>query len=145
MEALLWLAIMIICIIVEIATLGLTCIWFGFGAIVAFIAALIGVPLPVQVVLFFVVSIATLVFTRPVAKKWLNKGTVKTNYQSVIGKKVKITERVDNLSGTGAGTVDGLEWTVRSADDSIILEVGEIVSVVEIKGVKIIAERIKED
>ncbi len=145
MEALLWLAIMIICIIVEIATLGLTCIWFGFGAIVAFIASLFGAPLPVQIVLFFAVSIITLVFTRPVAKKWLNKGTVKTNYQSVIGKKVKITERVDNLSGTGAGIVDGQEWTVRSSDDRIILEAGEIVSVAEIKGVKIIAERIKEN
>lgn len=144
MEALIWLAIMIICIIVEIATLGLTCIWFGFGAIVAFIAALLGAPLPVQIVLFFVVSIVTLVFTRPVAKKWINKGTVKTNYQSVIGKKVRITERVDNLSGTGAGIVDGLEWTVRSADDSIILEVGETVDVTDVKGVKIIAERVKE-
>ncbi len=145
MEPLLWLAIIIICIVVEIATMGLTCIWFGFGAIVAFIAALFGVPIPVQIALFFVVSIVTLVFTRPVAKKWLNKGTVKTNYQSVIGKKVRITERVDNLSGTGAGVVDGQEWTVRSTDDSIILEVGEIVGVAEIRGVKIIAERIKED
>lgn len=144
MEALLWLAILIICIIVEIATMGLTCIWFGFGSIVAFIAALLRAPVPVQIVLFFVVSIVSLIFTRPVAKKWLNKGTVKTNYQSVIGKKVRITERVDNLSGTGAGIVDGLEWTVRSADDGIILEVGEIVGVAEIKGVKIIAERIKE-
>lgn len=145
MDVLLWLAVMIVCIIVEIVTLGLTCIWFGFGAAAAFIAALFGVPWPVQLVIFFAVSIITLIFTRPIAKKWLNKGTVKTNYQSVIGKKVRITERVDNLSGTGAGIVDGLEWTVRSIDDNIIIEAGEIAGVAEIKGVKIIAERIKED
>ena len=145
MDALIWLAVMIVCIIIEAATLGLTTIWFAFGSIAAFIAAMLKAPIPVQVALFIVVSIASLLITRPIAMKWFNKGTQKTNYQEIIGVKVKITQTVDNYAETGAGTVNGMSWTVRSADDDVVLNVDDIAQVVDIKGVKLIAKKIEED
>lgn len=145
MDALFWLILIIVCIVIEIATLGLTSIWFAVGAIAAFVAALFGLPVPGQVVLFFAVSIITLLFTRPIALKWFNKGTHKTNYQSIIGQKARITERVDNIAETGSAVVNGQEWTARSADDNISIDIGETVNITDIRGVKIIVERIKED
>ena len=143
--ALFWLILIIICIIVEIATLGLTSIWFAAGAVAAFIAALLRAPIPVQVILFFVVSVIALIFTRPIALKWFNRGTQKTNYQSIIGQKARITQRVDNLAETGSAVVNGQEWTARSADDNISMDIGETVNIIDIRGVKIIVERFKED
>lgn len=143
--ALFWLILIIVCIIVEIATLGLTSIWFAVGAVAAFIAALLRAPIPVQVILFFVVSVIALIFTRPIALKWFNRGTQKTNYQSIIGQKARITQRVDNLAETGSAVVNGQEWTARSADDNISMDVGETVNITDIRGVKIIVERFKED
>lgn len=139
-----WLILMIICIVIEAATLALTSVWFVFGAIAAFIAALFGAPLPVQIALFLGVSIVTLIITRPIAVKWLNKDTVKTNYQEVIGKKARVTQRVDNLSGTGTAVIDGLEWTARSSSDEVTYEAGEIAEVADIKGVKVILNKSRE-
>ena len=123
MEALIWLALMIVCIIIEAATLGLTTIWFAFGSIAAFIAAMFKAPIPVQIALFLVVSIVSLIITRPIAMKWFNKGTQKTNYQELIGVKVRITQTVDNYAETGAGTIGGMVWTVRSAEDDVVLNI----------------------
>lgn len=144
-DALFWLILIIVCIIVEIATLGLTSIWFAVGAVAAFIGALFGIPIPVQIILFFVVSVISLLVTRPIALKWFNKGTQKTNYQSIIGQKARITERIDNLAETGSAIVNGQEWTARSADDNMSIDVGETVNITDIRGVKIIVERLKED
>ena len=59
-----WLIAAIIFAVSEALTVGLVTIWFAGGALVALAAALLGVGIPVQVVLFFVVSVGLLVSTR---------------------------------------------------------------------------------
>lgn len=66
MEPLYWLILLAIFLVIEIITLGLTTIWLAGGALVGFLAAVLHVPLPIQIVLFLVVSIVLIVFTRPV-------------------------------------------------------------------------------
>ena len=68
-----WLALIIIFIVIEIATVALTSIWLAGGALAAFILSFIGVDLSWQIVAFFVVSVILMVFTRPFAKKYINK------------------------------------------------------------------------
>ena len=65
----LWIILIILFAVVEIATVGLTSIWFAGGAFVAALAGLAGVSLTIQVALFLIVSIILLVLTRPVAVK----------------------------------------------------------------------------
>ena len=86
-----------------------------------------------------------LFFTRPVAVKYLNKKRVKTNYEGLIGKVVKITQRVDNYNQTGAAMVNGTEWTVRSESDDVIIEPGTKVKIVNISGVKLIVTEYREE
>ena len=69
MDAIVWLGIVIVLIIIEIATLGLTTIWFAGGALAACIAALLQADLMIQVLLFLAVSVLLLLFTRPVAAR----------------------------------------------------------------------------
>ena len=47
-----WMLIMIVLLVIELLTLGLTTIWFAAGALVAILAAALGAPLFVQIALF---------------------------------------------------------------------------------------------
>lgn len=138
MIALGWLAILIIMVVVEIATMGLTTIWFAGGALVAFIASALGAGLPVQIILFFAVSCVLLAFTRPVVKKRFNQDRVRTNAESLIGEKGVVLETIDNLNAAGQVQVRGQEWTARSREDGITIPKDKVVTVLAIEGVKLI-------
>lgn len=139
MEGLFWLVVIVVMAIIEIITLGLTTIWFAGGALVAFIACLFGAELPVQIVLFIAVSVLLLAFTRPFAVKFINKGKIATNAESLIGKNAIVLEEIDNLKAQGVATVNGQEWTARSVEDTVIAK-DAVVEIVEIKGVKLMVK-----
>ncbi|WP_075721808.1 NfeD family protein [Roseburia sp. 499] len=134
-----WLAIIVVMAIIEIITLGLTTIWFAGGALIAFIASLFGVSLPIQIVLFVIVSLVLLVFTRPFAVKFVNKNQTRTNAESLIGKSAIVLEDINNLKAEGAVSVNGQEWTARAVDDTVITK-DTVVEIVEIKGVKLMVK-----
>lgn len=140
-----WLIILAIMVIAEIATMGLATIWFAGGALVAFIAALAGAPIPAQIVLFFIVSIVLLVFTRPLARKHFNSKVEKTNAESLIGEKAVVLEPINNLEATGQVQVRGQEWTARARNNNRQIPKDEIVKIVAIEGVKLIVEEIIEE
>lgn len=135
-----WLALVILLIIAECATVGLVSIWFAGGSLVAMFLAMAGAKPVWQVVTFLVVSLLLLILTRPIAVKHFNKKKTKTNYQSVIGSVVRITETVDNFNQTGAAFADGKEWTVRATEDGVIIKAGEAAEVVAVEGVKLIVK-----
>ena len=141
METYIWLGLMVLFVLVEAATAGLTTIWFAGGALVAFLASLLGGSTVLQVVLFFLVSLVLLIFTRPVVKKYLNSRTLKTNADSLIGRTAVVSEEISNLNATGTITVDGMPWTARSAVTEEIIPVGTEVTVVSLTGVKCIVRR----
>ena len=134
---LMWMILIAIFIVVEIITLGLTTVWFVGGAVVALIAGAVGADIGIQVVLFFVVSVALLFFVRPSACRRFNSHRVKTDIETIIGAEGKVLETIDNFNQKGVVALAGKEWTARSAYASIIPE-GAKVSVVEISGVKLI-------
>ena len=90
-----------------------------------------------------ITSIVLLVFTRPIATKYFNKNRTKTNVESVAGKQAIVTVTIDNLKGEGQIVTDGMEWTARSMDSSVIEE-GTIVTIEKIEGVKAIVKIRKE-
>ena len=140
-----WLGAFGVLLLIEILTLGLTTIWFAVGALAAFLLALVQVPLMIQIVVFIVVSVVMLVFTRPFVVKYINSHHEKTNYEGIIGKVVRITEKVDNLQQTGTAVVNGLEWTTRAERDDVILDPGDLAKVVNISGVKLIVKKYEEE
>ena len=140
-----WLVLAIVFAAVELATVGLVSIWFAAGAFAALLVAVLHGNLILQVIVFRAVSSVLLVSTRSWAKKYLNSKIQKTNVDSVIGEKTRLTERVSNLDQTGKAVVLGQEWTARAAHDNEIIEQGELVEVVAVSGVKLIVKRFKED
>lgn len=139
-EVTIWLAVLVVCVGIEIATMGLTTIWFAGGALVSAILAALNAPLWLQIVAFFVVSLILLYLTRPVAVKYFNKDRVKTNVESLIGRQAIVISEIDNLQGIGQVTVGGQEWSARSVKDDVQLSVGSVVVVRSVSGVKLIVE-----
>ncbi len=139
-----WLIALAVFLVIEIITLCLTTIWFAGGSLIAFVASLFGVPIVVQIVLFFIVSFILLFFTRPLVEKHLNNNREKTNVNSMIGKEGKVTEEIDNFNQKGTIIVNGLEWTARSIEDGITIPNGSKVIVKDVQGVRAIVSRVSE-
>jgi len=135
-----WLIIFVACIVIEIISMGLTTIWFAGGALIAALAAALDVPLWVQIVLFVLVSLVLLYFTRPIAVKYFNKDRIKTNAESLVGKQAIVISEIDNLQGIGQVTVEGKEWTARTVTDGVTLPTGSVVIIRAISGVKLMVE-----
>ncbi len=136
-----WVAALVVFLIVEAVTAGLVSIWFVFGSLVALICAALGAAVWLQIFWFVIVSVATLVLTRPLVKRYVDSRSVATNADRSIGRAAVVTERIDNLAATGAVKLDGVVWTARSTDDAVAIETGEHVTVRAIEGVKLIVER----
>ena len=142
--AMFWLGLVIVLLVIEIATMGLTTIWFAGGALVATIASLFGAPLALQVILFLAASALLLYFTRPIAVKYFNKDRVRTNAESLVGRQAIVISEIDNLQGIGQVNVGGMEWSARTRVDGVKLPVGTVTTILAINGVKLIVEERKE-
>lgn len=139
-----WLVLLVFFVVIELETMGLTTIWFAGGALIATILAVLGVGIPVQIVVFLLISIVLLIFTRPIALKYFNKDRQKTNVESWIGKQAIVVEEIENIRNQGKATLNGMEWSAKASDDGVIIPSGTIVTVVGIAGVKLIVEERKE-
>lgn len=133
-----WLVLLVLLLVIEVATMGLTTIWFAGGALVALLANLIGLHEVIQVVLFLLVSGLLLALTRPVAIRYLNKDRIRTNAESLIGRTAVVIEEIDNLKAMGCVTIDGQEWTARCESDDHVISKDQVVVIRAIQGVKLI-------
>ncbi len=143
-DVIFWLAATVILFIAEAITVNLVTVWFALGALAAFIAAVAGAQLWLQIVLFLIVTVVTLIFTRPLAKKHINGKHEATNADMVIGKIAIVTEEIDNLAAKGAVSCMGKVWTARSEKGENISQ-GDEVTVKKIQGVKLIVSPKKAD
>ena len=141
-----WLITVVVLLVIEIATMGLTTIWFAGGALIALMFALAGVSMYAQIGAFLITSVILLVCTRPLAVKFFNQKREKTNMDTVIGKQAIVLKEIDNLKEKGQVSLNGMEWSARTYEEGIVLPAGTVVEVKEIQGVKlIVAEKGKEE
>ena len=145
MTPLVWLGILAILLVIEAITVGLTTVWFAGGALIACIASWLGFGIVVQLLLFFGVSVVLLIFTRPLAVRYMNKGVEKTNAESLLGKRAVVIQQINNLAQTGQVRINDIEWTARTADDSIQIPAGAVVEIEEIRGVKLIVKELSKE
>lgn len=139
-DVIFWLVCVVIFAVAEIATMGLTTIWFAIGSLAALILALFGANVWIQVIVFILVSLVMILFTRPIAVKYFNTDRVRTNAESLIGRQAIVTQAIDNLHATGKVMVAGQEWTARSDQDDILIEEGAVTDILAINGVKLIVK-----
>ena len=133
-----WIIALIVFLVVEASVPGLVSIWFALGAFAAMVSALLGAPLWLQVTWFAVVSLLSLILTRPFVKKFVNSRTTPTNLDMVIGQDCLVIEDIDNTLSTGAVSVGGKVWTARMENPAHKAKKGEVVCALRIEGVKLI-------
>ena len=138
-----WIAVMAVTLVVEMATPILVSIWFSLGALMAIGAAWIGMGVTAQVFVFVFVAVAALALARPMAKRWLDPHIVPTNADRLLGTCWKVTEMIDNDDHMGAVYADGKTWTARSENGKPI-PAGETVEILRIEGVKLIVRTREE-
>ncbi len=138
--SIIWFVAFLILLIIEIITINLVTIWFAIGAVAAMITTLFTDSVVVQVVVFLIVSVVSLLLTKPIMKTLKKFDIQPTNSDRVIG---KTGEVIKPISGNEYGEVKvyGNVWTASSNQD---ISVGEKVKVISIDGVKLIVEKEEE-
>lgn len=139
-----WLVVLVLAIVIEIATLGLTTIWFAGGALVAFLLSLAGVPVGFQIAAFLIVSLVLLYFTRPIAIKYFNQNRTRTNTEALIGKQAIVVSDINNIEGLGRVLIQGKEWTARAELEEEKIAAGAVVLVTGIEGVKLLVKKLRD-
>lgn len=117
----------------EVATLGFFLGAVALAALPAALAAAVGAPLTVQLIVFIVGSVASLAFIRPVARRHLHTPpAIRTGTAALIGARATVLERVDMRGGRVK--IGGEEWTARPYDEDEVYEEGTRVEVLKIEG-----------
>lgn len=137
-----WLAIIIFMAVCEIATAQLVSLWFVIGGIAALITSLFVDDFLIQIIVFIIVTVVSLLLTRPFIKKIKKIDVVPTNVDRFIGKKGKVVAEINNELGIGQVNIEGNIWSARSSDSEVINE-GEEVTIEKIEGVKLIVNKSK--
>jgi membrane protein implicated in regulation of membrane protease activity len=109
---------------------------FAIGAGLAAVVSLLGVGALLAVLVFVLTSALVFGALRPVARRHRRlPPAIRTGAAALIGRRAMVLERIANNEGVGCVKIDGGEvWTARSYDEDEVIDVGERVEVVEIKG-----------
>ena len=133
----LWLAVGIIFVIVEASTVSLVSIWFAGGALAAMLVSLVCPNIWVQIVVFLIVSLVLLGFTRKFFVGKLKTGKEKTNTDALIGEIGIVTADIEPIKG-GQVKINGLEWKAVVKDEGPVITKDSKVKIKAVEGVKLI-------
>ena len=136
-----WLIASAIMFILEIVTISFLLFFPALGAFLAFLCAIFGASIQVQIITFVISSILLIAFIRPIVTKFFKAKDVAMNSESVIGKNAVVIKEIDNLHGKGQVKVAGEIWSAVSSTDENIEE-GSTVIILKIEGVKLIVKKV---
>lgn len=128
-----WLGVLIICCIIEALTMGLTTIWAAIAALPMIFIARTGLPFRWQLLIFVIITLVLIVFTRPFVVKKLKLGKSKTNVNTMVGEEVLITKAITKFEKGEAKAKNGVIWSVKTSDGSEIKK-NETAKVISVEG-----------
>ncbi len=136
-----WIAVIVVAIMVEAITDQLVSIWFVPAGIAATVMDFFAVDLIWQVIAFLIISALGIIIAKTYLVKFKRGGDSRTNIEAIIGERCVVTERIDNYAGCGQARVNGQIWSARGAYEDDTFEVGEVLNIVAIEGVKLICKK----
>ena len=139
--AVIWLIIAVVCGLIEAGTIALVSVWFVIGAVVSFFVALIfpeGILF--QIFVFILFSILSLVFIRPVAKKYVDKYTKGGNINSKVNKTGVVIQEIKK-GEKGRVKIGDVEWLAVSNED---ISEGTKVRITNVDGNTLCVEKAEE-
>lgn len=136
--SIIWIAIIIIAVLIDLATSSFLFIWIGGGALISLFANILGMNLSGQLVVFIISSVVFTAIGFPAAKKVLKTKVPKvlTMEESYIGREFEAKEVIKN---EGRIMIDGVYWGVINKDE--LINVRDIFVITEIKGNKFLIKK----
>jgi membrane protein implicated in regulation of membrane protease activity len=129
-----FLALAILLGIAEMFSLDLILLMLAIGALVGMVAALLGANFAVAAIAAAVASVACLSVVRPPLVKRLHSGPeLSLGHGKLVGRQGVVTERITGMEA-GRIKLSGEVWSAKPYDDSLIIEPGATVEVLEIRG-----------
>ncbi|MCK4224569.1 MAG: NfeD family protein [candidate division Zixibacteria bacterium] len=138
-----WMAIAAFFVIAEIFTMGFALLWFGIGAAVAGILALLGLGMGWQLASFIVISGILFAVSRKFAERFTKKQPPGVGADRFIHKKGVVIEEIDNLKNTGRVRIGKDEWRADSETDEVV-PTGKTVEVTRVDGTHLVVKLLKE-
>jgi len=130
---LIWLALAVVFLLLEIATPAFLFVCFTFGALIAAGTALVTESYMVQAVVFAVFSIVAIPVSRPLANRLSrNKKSRPANVDALVGQNAYVVETIDPAANTGIVRVGSERWRAAA---NIKIENGKTVVVTHVDGV----------
>ncbi len=137
-----WLLIAGFSFIIEMITVGFLVFWLGIGALLAMVVSFFTDNLIIQTAVFVISSILLIFLTKPLVKKYIDKPTIPTNVEKMLGKKGIVTKTINNTLGEGLVKVGGEVWSAKAENSNEIIEKGTDIEVLKIDGVKAIVKKV---
>lgn len=136
-----WLGLTAVALVIEFITSEMVSIWFAGGGLIAMIISAFGVEWYVHVPVFIALSLTLLLSFRKMALKYLDKGDIRTNADSAIGKEFTLLSPI-SFNQAGTIKINDVIWSVITENANESLSEGTIVRVKSLKGNKYIVEKV---
>ena len=138
-----WLVLFVAMLIIEAIGPALVSIWFALGAVIALILSFIPeVAWWIEVIVFVVISIATLLALRPILKRYIKRNNYNTNIDGFTGKRGYVIEDITYLR-PGAVKIGDVSWTAIPVNKDEKIVENEIIEVVAVNGNKLIVKKVE--
>ena len=137
-----WVSLVVVFAIIEICTFGLTTVWFAIAALVMVFLSYLNIALSTQVLIFLGISALLLIFTRPIAVRKFKMGKVKTNVDSLVGKRALVVKTIREFE-MGEVKIGGNHWSARG-ETSVEIAEGAKCEIVRVEGVQLIVRVVEE-
>lgn len=132
-----WFVLFAVLLVIELLTVNLVTVWFAFGAVAAIICSFFTDSIFIQLLVFLITSVITLLVMKPLLKRFKSFDITPTNLDRVIGKIGEVTKSIDQ-DKYGEVKILGSTWTASSKSH---INIGERVKVLSIDGVKLIVQK----
>ncbi|MGH3102820.1 MAG: NfeD family protein [Gaiellaceae bacterium] len=131
-----WIVAGLALLALEATTITFVALYFGVAALVAALAAALGVGVPLQIGVFAAVSVTTLLATRGMVTRALQRSPiVRSNVNSLVGRRGVVTVPITAEAGRGQIRVGTEFWTARPfMEDSAEIPAGSPVEVLGVEG-----------
>lgn len=142
MSPMIWVFVIVALLVIEIIRMEFLGICGAVGAVAALIVNIKGLPVAIQVVVFFVFSFCMVVGLRPFGMKYINRIKKEGRIQDLVGKDAIVMATIDNSQGVGVVSIQGKHWSARSKRPNAIIKEGTVVTVVAMnKEIAIVDDR----
>ena len=136
-----WFIAGAIAVAADLITSAFLFMWFALGAIAAIIALMLDLSFAIQIIVFLLVSVGSMIIGYPIVKKTLKKSVKvsKTTEQGYIGRKLTVDEEIEER---GRIKFEGIYWTVQNVGEGI--KKGERAEIVGLKGNKLLIKKVEK-